>query len=176
MYRDGYLSMSRYESLSRDTSRSYCCHFVHFQRTASRHKKKQLRRSARFAPTEPFFVLHERIGKRNTTLCGGPGNLRFLLRRADRVLLLPAFVGPAESPTHFSLHPRGEALFNKWGSSIDWGTLEQKEALHHPAAQVCSADASNQAFLATCYVFSPIASRLMGRTPGTHVLALCVYN
>lgn len=30
------------------------------------------------------------------------------------------------------------------------------------------------AFVATCYVFSPIASRLMGRTPGTHVLALLV--
>lgn len=40
----------------------------------------------------------------------------------------------------------------------------------------CFADASNQAFIATCYVFSPIASRLMGRTPGTHVLALCVHN
>jgi hypothetical protein len=39
----------------------------------------------------------------------------------------------------------------------------------------CFPVCTDQAFVATCYVLSPIASGLMGRTPGTH-LALCVCN
>lgn len=44
-----------------------------------------------------------------------------------------------------------------------------------PGVHKCLLPRPDQAFVATCYVLSPIASGLMGRTPGTH-LALCVCN
>ena len=90
--------------------------------------------------------------------------------------LIHEWIGKANRKIRFRLRRAGAAVACAQGrpplpSRGAKGLLFLKET-----AVFCFADASNQAFVATCYVFSPIASRLMGRTPDTHVLALCVHN